>query len=82
MNMLAERTGFKITNVFYDSSFFQFYASVQYCQDIPLRDKRSYYENSRNSIFSKQDILEFTLKAEELNQNNDGDQACFYLRKI
>ncbi|MEG3844401.1 class I SAM-dependent methyltransferase [Microcoleus sp. herbarium14] len=33
------------------------------------------------SDFSESELKEFKLKAEELNKNNDGDQAAFYLYK-
>ena len=33
------------------------------------------------SIFSKKQIAEFSTKAIDLNKNDDGDQACFYLYK-
>lgn len=33
------------------------------------------------SDFSAQELKEFKVKAEELNKNNDGDQAAFYLYK-
>jgi hypothetical protein len=33
------------------------------------------------SDFSALEVKEFKLKAEELNKNNDGDRAAFYLYK-
>ncbi|MEG4964028.1 MULTISPECIES: hypothetical protein [unclassified Microcoleus] len=33
------------------------------------------------SDFSDLELKEFKLKAEELNKNNDGDRAAFYLYK-
>ena len=81
IQILAERSGFVIENVIYDSSGFQFWASIQIQQDIPLRDPRSYGENPRRSFFSREEIEEFERLALELNAMGEGDQACFYLRK-
>jgi 2-polyprenyl-3-methyl-5-hydroxy-6-metoxy-1,4-benzoquinol methylase len=84
MKLLAQKTGFYIENIEYDSDAFQFWGSEQYINDIPLADERSYRfrRNRKRSIFKKSDIIEFNRRAKELNNKNDGDQACFYLRKI
>jgi SAM-dependent methyltransferase len=81
MEMLAERTGFEIADIVFDSSDFQFWASEQYAQDIPLRSERSYGINPGNSIFSESDIARFRQRASELNGSGQGDSACFYLIK-
>jgi predicted SAM-dependent methyltransferase len=81
MKILAEKTGFQLTDIQYDSTEYQFWGSEQYKNDIPLRDQRSYYENRENSIFSKHQIKQFRKRAGQLNKSNDGDTACFYLFK-
>lgn len=81
MQILADNTGLELYKVVYDSTSFQFYGSEQYVKDIPLRDKRSYWVDPKNSIFSKEDILDFARCAEQLNINKQGDQAIFYLKK-
>jgi 2-polyprenyl-3-methyl-5-hydroxy-6-metoxy-1,4-benzoquinol methylase len=81
MKILADKTKFDMHTVIYDSTSFQFWGSEQYKNDIPLCDKRSYLLNPHNSIFSKRQIATFARRAEELNANNQGDQAIFYLRK-
>ncbi len=82
IKLLADRSGFMIENIVYDSKGFQFWGSEQLLRDIPLHDDRSYNINPKASIFSDQEIKEFEEKAIELNNAKDGDQACFYLRKI
>jgi SAM-dependent methyltransferase len=82
MQILANKTGFELVNILYDSNYYQFLGSEQYAADIPMRSKKSYYENPNNSIFSKQQIEEFKIKAVELNEQKQGDAACFYLKKI
>ena len=40
-----------------------------------------FFSTKETSDFSPQELKEFKLKADELNKNNDGDQAAFYLYK-
>ena len=82
MEMLAQKVGFKILEVIYDSTEFQFWGSEQFLRDIPLKARNSYGVNPKQSIFSKEEIKLFRSKAEELNKANDGDSACFILCKI
>jgi 2-polyprenyl-3-methyl-5-hydroxy-6-metoxy-1,4-benzoquinol methylase len=81
MEIVAEKVGFKLSQIIYDSTAFQFWGSEQYENNIPLKDERSYAINPQNSIFSEKDILVFAKRADELNANREGDQAIFYLRK-
>jgi len=81
VQLLADQAGFQVMEVIFDSTDLQFWASEQYLKDIPFRDQRSYYENPRRSIFSKEQIEAFQARAVELNNNHDGDQAAFYLYK-
>jgi SAM-dependent methyltransferase len=81
IKVLAERTGFTVKQVIYDSSEFQFIGSEQYLKDIPLYSETSFYQNPKKSIFSEQQIKEFKERAKALNKQNDGDAACFYLYK-
>lgn len=83
MKMLAERAGFELADVVYDSGPFQFWGSRQYIEEIPLTDPRSFNGGDlENSIFSAEQIADWTREARELNSRGRGDQACFYLRKI
>ena len=81
IEILANKVSFKISDVIYDSTEFQFWGSEQYIRDIPLRDAKSYGVNPKLSIFSEDDIRSFRSRAEELNKNQDGDSACFLLHK-
>lgn len=78
---LANKVGLRLDNVVYDSFAFQFWGSEQYRHDIPLNDKTSYAINPEKSRFSKQEIASFEKRSQQLNQQNQGDQAAFYLRK-
>lgn len=81
MNLLAQKSGFQLIDISYDSADKQFWGSEQYLRDIPLIDSKSYFENPKNSIFTKKQIKEYKAKTIELNKNNKGDAACFYLYK-
>ncbi|MBN2528101.1 MAG: class I SAM-dependent methyltransferase [Deltaproteobacteria bacterium] len=78
---LAERTGFKIEKVVYDSGAHQFWGSEQYVRDIPHRSERSFENNRDASIFTRRQIKEYEKRSRELNAAQDGDSACFYLRR-
>ena len=81
LGILADRVGMTITEVRYDSTGFQFWASEQYRRDIPLQDPRSFAVNPKRSVFTPVQIAEYEQRAAELNLQGEGDQACFYLVK-
>lgn len=76
LGLLAEHHDFSVCNVVYDSAKFQFVGSELYLRDIALNsDKKT------RDIFSKKQLEEFEIRAEELNSSSKGDQAIFYLKK-
>ena len=81
IKILSEKTGFEITNIIYNSNEFQFVGSEQYKMDIPMFDKRSYFVNPSNQIFSDEQLKYFKDKSVELNKNSDGDRVNICLRK-
>lgn len=81
MSLLADKAGLRITNIVYDSNEFQFLGSEQYKQDIPLNASLSFTNSPEKTIFTKEEITQYKELAEKLNGEQDGDQACFYLRK-
>lgn len=81
MEHLVESTGFILHKLYYDSYSFQFWASEQYQNDIPLMDPRSYNVNPKRSIFDQIQIQRFTEISNELNEQKKGDQACYILKK-
>lgn len=82
IKILADKSGFEIVKIDYDSRSWQLWGSEQYSIDIPLIDDRSYYVNPDKSIFTEKQISEFEEKTIELNKNGVGDQAEFYLKKV
>ncbi len=79
---LAEKAGFAVEKVVYDSESFQFFGSEQYLRDIAMNDERAFRGNIAESIFTPEQLREWEQAAARLNQENKGDQACFYLRKV
>ena len=77
----AEQAGLRIVQVTYDSTDFQFWGSEQYLRDIPLLGKGSYGQGLEGSIFSPEEIQRYRTLADELNANERGDQAAFYLKR-
>jgi SAM-dependent methyltransferase len=82
MEILASRNGFSIEKVIFDSGIYQFFVSEQYARDIPLKSSNSYFINKKKSVFSRSEIKEFSRMASDLNRNQQGDRACFYLKPI
>jgi len=77
----AEQAGLRIVQVTYDSTDFQFWGSEQYLRDIPLLGRGSYGQGLEGSIFSPEEIQRYRTLADDLNTNERGDQAAFYLKK-
>lgn len=82
MRLLADQAGLRIEETVYDSHALQFWGSEQYKRDIPYRDERSYRENPAASLFSRADIAAFEARSQTLNEQADGDQACFYMKRV
>ncbi len=81
MEILANKAGFKIADIVFDSHAFQFWGSEQIIKNIAMMESTSYAVNPDKSRFSKQQIEEFQSMAKQLNKEKDGDAACFYLYK-
>jgi SAM-dependent methyltransferase len=73
MNILLEKTDLKIDEIIFDSGAYQFTGSEKYSINLPL--------STPNDIFSKKELRKFENDAKKLNANNQGDTACFYLKK-
>lgn len=78
---MAERSGFDVEKIVYDSGEFQFWGSEQYRLDVPLNDVRSRWVDPASSLFTSEQIEEWENEATRLNETGRGDMACFYLRK-
>ncbi len=81
MRLLATEAGLSLEHVVYDSTDFQFWGSEQYVSGIPLEADESYKRDPSKSAFTHAQIEAFRTRAQELNDQQQGDQAAFYLRK-
>ena len=73
---LAEKVGFQLNEVEFDSDSFQFKGTELYKMGKTLN--KDLLENT----FTKKEEKEFNKKAFELNKKAKGDQVCFYLTKL
>jgi len=81
IHRIASDAGLAVDKIEYDSNAFQFWASEQYSKDIPMNDMvQSYGYNQEAGLFEEDDIKEFSKRALILNDNCEGDQACFFLK--
>ncbi len=81
MKIMAESAGFAVEDIIFDSTSLQFWGSEQYLRGIPLRDRMSHWQHPEASMFTPEQIRDYEGRAKELNRLEDGDQACFFLRK-
>lgn len=70
---IATRAGFTIQKTIFDSAGMQFWGSEGYIKDIPLSKLRRP---------GRREMKRHQQKAEDLNAQRDGDQACFILRPV
>lgn len=81
MAILAEQAGFEIKKIIYDANYMSLIGSDQYTKDIAVNDPTSYMENKERSGYTKGDIEKFEQTAKDINEQQQGDQASFYLYK-
>lgn len=72
---IANETGFHLERMNHDSSRFEFNGSEKYYKDIPLHAK------SEQEVFTQVELDGFDKKAQNLNAQVKGDQACFLFMK-
>lgn len=72
---LAEKTGFYLSEVEFDSTAIQFWGTELYEKGLTL-DQRSLANH-----FDQETLKAFTEKANRYNKEGKGDQVCFYLTK-
>ena len=71
--ILAEKSGFRVENVVFDSSEFQFWASESYQRNTPLSEMVEPNRAQRGRMRKM---------ARTLNAQGQGDTAQFYLRPV
>jgi hypothetical protein len=71
----AQRAGFEVQEIVFDSTAFQFWGTAGYEQGEKL-DRRKV-----SALFSEKQLVEWEQKAIQYNQEGIGDQACFFCIK-
>jgi len=74
MQILSKDNGFNVFDFHCDSNSFQFVGSECYLRNKPLSDSKDLFTVDEMKIWEE--------KSKELNQVQDGDSVCFYLKKI
>ena len=75
LSFLAKEIGFKLDELEFDSSEFQFWGTELYAKGEKLNPELV------DDLFSKEELKEMHKKALRYNQEGKGDQACFYFSK-
>jgi 2-polyprenyl-3-methyl-5-hydroxy-6-metoxy-1,4-benzoquinol methylase len=73
MTLLAKKCDLFILDFNFESTEFQFIVSEKYIRGYGFKDD--------NSMFTKAQLKNFKKEAVNLNKLNDGDCACFYIKK-
>lgn len=80
LRILAARCGYRVNNVVYDSTDFQFWASQLCNRGLSFVDARGARVDPIKFGFTRAQMAGFARRAESLNEQFDGDQACFFLQ--
>ena len=71
----AQRSGFEVQEIIFDSTSFQFWGTALYEQGEKLDSGKV------STLFSEKQLVEWEQKAIQYNQEGVGDQACFFCVK-
>ncbi len=74
--LTARAASFQIAKTIYDSRDFQFWGSELYRAGVPLVEGKK----DLRRRFGRKQMQSFAIRAKELNQRGEGDQAAFILR--
>lgn len=80
LSVLLEKVGLQVEKTIFDSGTFQFWGSEQYKNNISTNSGASLNKLS-NRLKVIPTLRKYKKLSKQLNQQNDGDQACFYIQK-
>jgi SAM-dependent methyltransferase len=81
IGLLAERAGLRVVETFFEGNEGQFLASEDYQRDLPLCRPRPRGAAVLERFTARRRLRELRAQADELNRKDEGDWACFHLRK-
>jgi SAM-dependent methyltransferase len=79
--LLTERSPFTTAFVDFDTDEWHYLISQQYSRGVALLSEKSYACNPADCMFTPADIDRAKLDAKRANEERQGDQASFYLRR-
>jgi hypothetical protein len=82
LKILAEKCGFTISSISFESTSFQFLGSEQYVKNISLKGDDNSYFNGNSFLFNIEEITKFEKLSKQLNKNKNGDSIAVVLNKI
>src|SRR5207245_410010 len=77
IELLATKAGLLVEQIVHEGNDEQFWLSEQFSRDIPSNDPRSLKACPLKTILAYRKIRACRARAEELNQKQEGDLACF-----
>ncbi len=80
LERLAQQAGLRVESVHCDALPTQFWGSEQYRRGIPLMAPESYLHRKKDGPFTHAQLRDFQRRTTTLNAEQNGDQACFYLK--
>jgi SAM-dependent methyltransferase len=82
IRFLAMQSNLSLESIVYDSTEFQFWGSELYLRGKTLATEISTKNKYLRSLILKSKMKEYKRRSNELNEQDDGDQACFFLKKV
>jgi hypothetical protein len=77
LKLLARIAGLDVFDIQYDTTTFEFYG-----RNISLIDENSPWINSSSSLFAKEEMDDFKILSNKINQTGQSGRADFFLRKV
>ncbi len=81
LKLLAKKAGLEVFDIQHDTTAFEFYGSEMYARDIPLIDESSPLFNKNSTLFTKEEMNSFKIRANKVNQTEKSGRVAFFLRK-
>jgi SAM-dependent methyltransferase len=75
IKQLIQQAGLSLQKIEFDSDLFQFIGSEK------NRLGKDFYADSK-TLFSSKQLQQFARQAHQLNSDHDGDQACFWVKRV
>jgi SAM-dependent methyltransferase len=81
MEILSGKAGLEIADTIHEAEELSISGSESYVKDIPLTDPRYPLSSSKKRLMAWNRRKADKVKAQELNQRQEADMICFYLKK-